>query len=105
MTSVGRQTVLREYTVGFPFKRSKKRNGSVNHVVHEADQSGNAGQTYCARWQMVCSDIETELEVLNVARNLCSQCATRLDDDHLEILAVMASASSQHHIEVTDITE
>ena len=105
MPSLGRQTVLPEYGGGFPFARAKKRNGSVNHVVHQEEQSGNTGRTYCARWQMACSDIETELDVLNVARNLCSQCASRLDESHLETLAVMASASSQHHIEVTDITE
>lgn len=105
MPSIGRQTVLQEYVAGFPFRKCKKQSGSVHHVVHEDDLSGDVGQTYCARWKMAATDIETELDVLNVARNLCARCTMRLDDDHVTTLAAMANVSTQHEIDASDITE
>lgn len=103
MGSDGRQTVLREYVYGFPFRQAKKSNGSVNHAVHEADCHGSTGQTYCSQFKAQTNEVRTQVDVLNITKNLCDRCARRLDDHVVETMVAMANANTQRPIDVDDI--
>lgn len=103
MPSAGRQTILREYAGDFPYRHAKRSGGSVNHVAHHDDVDGTAGKTFCARWSVSTNSISTELRVLNVALNLCSQCCNRMDEQEIETLALMASVASDDVVEPSDI--
>lgn len=102
VTIDGRQTVLREFLRDFPFYVST--GSGKTHYVHEDDAPhGLAGTSYCGRFNVSCTYPRTRLEVLNAARNPCLMCLRRMSDEHLDTVAVMASACSQHEITRHDI--
>ena len=101
-TTDGRQTVLPEYTAGFPYRFSSGT--GKTHFVHETDVVGGAtGKTYCGRFRVKCSYPRDSLTVLSAARNPCALCLARVDDATLETVALMASACSHHEITTDDI--
>lgn len=100
---MNRQTVLREYSHPFQYKVSQSHSKGKKHLVHEDDLTGSAGETYCGRWEVSCTEMRDALTVLNAARNMCSMCNRRLEKSELVTLATMASACSQHEITADEI--